>query len=227
MKRIFLICVLAAILISADAFAQTIEVNKRFGKVSKEEVEMKEYPADTSASALVLYENTLVSIDFDASGGFKLNTRKHQRIKILKEEGLDWGDVEMVYYYSNTLRDNITGIDVVTYNLVDGKVVETKMPNKNVFRDDYTENYKKLSFSAQEVRVGSVVEIRFDVSSNIYWEIDDVYLQKTIPVNLSECTVRVPEMFEFNKKQLGFNPVKYEYAAESGSLSLEIGRAHV
>ena len=226
MKRIFLICILTAILISADAFAQTIEVNKRFGKVSKEEVEMKEYPADTTASALVLYENTLVSIDFDASGGFKLNTKKHQRIKILKEEGLDWGDVEMVYYYSNTLRDNITGIDVVTYNIVDGKVVETKMPNKNVFRDDYTENYKKLSFSAQEVRVGSVVEIRFDVSSNIYWEIDDVYLQKTIPVNLSECTVRVPEMFEFNKKQLGFNSVKYEYAAESGSLSLGAGSTY-
>ena len=223
MKRIYILLTLALTLISADALAQTIQVNKRFGKVSKEEVAMMEYPADTSASALMLYENTLVSIDFDASGGFKLNTKKHQRIKILKEEGLDWGDVEMVYYYSNTLRDNITGIDVVTYNLVDGKVVETKMPNKNVFRDDYTENYKKLSFSAQEVRVGSVVEIRFDVSSNIYWEIDDIYLQKTIPVNLSECTVRLPEMFEFNKKQLGFNPVKYEYAAESGSLSLGAG----
>ena len=226
MKRVFLICILAAILIPADAFAQSIEVNKRFGKVSKEEVEMKEYPADTSASALMLYDNTLVSIDFDASGGFKLNTRKHQRIKVLKEEGLDWGDVEIVYYYSNNLRDNITGIDVVTYNLVDGKVVETKMPNKYVFRDDFTENYKKISFSAQEVRVGSVIEIRYEVNSNIYWEINDIYLQQTIPVNLSECVVRVPEMFEFNKKQLGFNPVKYEYAAESGSLSLGAGSSY-
>ena len=226
MKRFFVICILAMILISADVFAQTIEINKRFGKVSKEEVEMKEYPADTSASAIMLYENTLVSIDFDASGGFKLNTKKHQRIKILKEDGLDWGDVEMIYYYSNILRDNISGIDVVTYNLVDGKVVETKMPGKYIFRDDYTEDYKKLSFSAQEVRVGSVIEIRYAVNSNIYWEIDEIYFQKTIPVNISECTVRLPEMFEFNKKQLGFNPVKYEYAAETGSLSLGAGSTY-
>ena len=226
MKRFSFICILAMILISADVFAQTIEINKRFGKVSKEEVEMKEYPADTSASAIMLYENTLVSIDFDASGGFKLNTKKHQRIKILKEDGLDWGDVEMIYYYSNILRDNISGIDVVTYNLVDGKVVETKMPGKYIFRDDYTEDYKKLSFSAQEVRVGSVIEIRYAVNSNIYWEIDEIYFQKTIPVNISECTVRLPEMFEFNKKQLGFNPVKYEYAAETGSLSLGAGSTY-
>lgn len=226
MKRFSVICILAIILISADAFAQTIEINKRFGKVSKEELEMKEYPADTSASAIMLYENTLVSIDFDASGGFKLNTKKHQRIKILKEDGLDWGDVEMIYYYSNILRDNISAIDVVTYNLVDGKVVETKMPGKYIFRDDYTEDYKKLSFSAQEVRVGSVIEIRYAVNSNIYWEIDEIYFQKTIPVNISECTVRLPEMFEFNKKQLGFNPVKYEYAAETGSLSLGAGSTY-
>ena len=226
MKRFSVICILAIILISADAFAQTIEINKRFGKVSKEELEMKEYPADTSASAIMLYENTLVSIDFDASGGFKLNTKKHQRIKILKEDGLDWGDVEMIYYYSNILRDNISAIDVVTYNLVDGKVVETKMPGKYIFRDDYTEDYKKLSFSAQEVRVGSVIEIRYAVNSNIYWEIDEIYFQKTIPVNISECTVRMPEMFEFNKKQLGFNPVKYEYAAETGSLSLGAGSTY-
>lgn len=130
MNRVYFIFSLALILISADLFSQTIPVNKRFGKVSKEEVELKEYPADTSASALMLYENTYVSLNFDPANGFVLNTQKHRRIKILKEEGLEWGDVEMIYYYSSVLRDNIFKIDVVTYNMVDGKVVETKMPNK-------------------------------------------------------------------------------------------------
>lgn len=226
MKRIYFLLASVLLIASLEMAAQTISVNTRFGKVSKEEVELMEYPADTSASALMLYEYTSVSIDFDASGGFKLNTRKHQRIKVLNEEGLDWGDVEMIYYNSNTLRDNISGIDVSTYNLVNGKVVETKMPSKYVFREDFTENYKKLSFSAQEVRVGSVIEIRYTVSSNIYWEIDDIFLQKDIPVNLSECIIRLPEMFEFNKKQLGFNTVKYEYAAESGSLPLGGGSVY-
>lgn len=226
MNRVYFIFSLALILISADLFSQTIPVNKRFGKVSKEEVELKEYPADTSASALMLYENTYVSLNFDPANGFVLNTQKHRRIKILKEEGLEWGDVEMIYYYSSVLRDNIFKIDVVTYNMVDGKVVETKMPNKYIFDDEYTENYRKISFSAQEVRVGSVIEIRYEISSNIYWEIDDIYIQKNIPVNLSECQVRVPSMFDFNKQQKGFHHVDYECTPEAGSILLGGGASY-
>ena len=41
MKRFSILWILVVILISVDAPGQTIEVNKRFGKVSKEEVAMK------------------------------------------------------------------------------------------------------------------------------------------------------------------------------------------
>ena len=226
MKRISVIFIMLLTVVSADAFAQMVPVNKRFGKVSKEEVELKEYAADTSASALMLYEETYMSLNFDAGGGFVLNTKKHQRIKILKEEGLHWGDVEMIYYFAPVLRENIYKIDVVTYNIVDGKVVETKMPNKYIFDEEFTENYRKMSFSAQEVRVGSVIEIRYEITSNRYWDVSDIYIQKSIPVNLSECTVRLPSMFDFNKTQQGYVPVEYESIPESASLLLGGGSTY-
>ena len=68
MKRISVIFIMLLTVVSADAFAQMVPVNKRFGKVSKEEVELKEYAADTSASALMLYEETYMSLNFDAGG---------------------------------------------------------------------------------------------------------------------------------------------------------------
>ena len=199
----FLISVLILLCATFHADAQSIKVNTRFGKVSKEEVEMTAYDKDTSANALVLYEHTDLFMNINAAGKFALSKKKHLRIKVLKEEGIDRGDFEMLYYNSSVYKEVISGIDVITYNMVDGKVVETKMPKKYIFNEEYSENYRKITFSAQEVKVGSVIEVKYEITNPRYWMIDDIYFQKTIPVNLAEASVRIPEYFTFNKKMNG------------------------
>lgn len=201
-----------------DLSAQTIPVNKRFGKVSKEELELSSYDLDTSATALVLYENKWTSVHLNAAGAFNKTTKTHTRIKVLKEEGLKWGDFEIVYYSSNNNHESFSGIDVVTYNLDGGKIVETKMPKKYIFDEDFTENYRKLTFSAQDVKVGSVIEVKFDCVDTRYWNLEDIYFQKNIPVNLMECEVRIPEFFSFNKKMSGYHSVDYAAKTESSTL---------
>ena len=100
MKRTVFLFISFCLLAMTEICAQTIPVNKRFGKVSKEELELSEYAPDTSAVALVLYEKQYSTVDMNATGAFALTTKTHMRIKILKEEGLDWGDFEMIYYSS-------------------------------------------------------------------------------------------------------------------------------
>lgn len=219
MKQLISIIVFIAAISAMTLSAQTITVNPKFGKVSKEEVEMTEYPSDTSAVAVMLYESNNLYVNFNAEGGFNLNNKRYMRIKILKEDGLEWGDVSLLLYNTPQHVENVSGIDVVTYNIVDGKIVETKMPKKYVFTEDFSEKYKKLSFSAQDVKVGSVVEIKYDMTSSIYWEIDDIYFQHSIPVNLAEATVRIPDMFTFNKKMMGYHTVSHESEVESGALA--------
>lgn len=205
----FLISVLILLCAAFHADAQSIKVNTRFGKVSKEEVEMTTYDKDTSANALVLYEHTDLFMNINAAGRFALSKKKHLRIKVLKEEGIDRGDFEMLYYNSSAYKEVISGIDVITYNMVEGKVVETKMPKKYIFNEEYSENYRKISFSAQEVKVGSVIEVKYEITNPRYWMIDDIYFQKTIPVNLAEASVRIPEYFTFNKKMNGYLHIDY------------------
>ena len=94
MKRSILFSVAFCMLSFMTVHAQSIPVNTKYGKVSREEVEMTSYQLDTSAVALVLYEDLNMFIDFNATGGFSLVRKKHMRIKILKEEGLDWKDCE-------------------------------------------------------------------------------------------------------------------------------------
>lgn len=225
MKRIIFLVLLSVSAIQASS-AQSISLNTKFGKVSREEVEMMEYPLDTAASAVVLYDKKSVMVDLNGSGDLAQTIDRHIRIKILKEDGLDWGDFELLRYVTTGNREDITGIDVFTYNLVDDKVVSTKMSKDFIYEDDYSSNYKKVSFYAQDVKVGSVIEVRYKVRSTIYWEIDDVYFQKTIPVNLAESEVRIPGMFTFHKKLRGAHHVDYQTDIEPrtlGSYKYEMG----
>ena len=209
MKKIIL-CALVIILAGLQVAAQTISVNKRWGKVSKEEVEMTEYQLDTAATALILFEKKHVTVDFTATGDIGQTIEVHKRIKILKEDGIDWGDFVIMRYLSSTARENVLGIEVVTYNMENGKVVTTKMSKDFIYEEEYSSNYHKISFYAQDVKVGSVIEVKYKVTSDIYWKIDDIYFQKTIPVNMAEVEVRVPGMFTFNKKLRGSHHVDYE-----------------
>ena len=222
MKRSLVIIV---ILISTmvEIHAQTIPVNKQFGKVSKEELGLSVYEPDTSAVALVLYENQDICIDFDENYDFYLTTKKHIRLKILKEEGLDRADFELIHLVAGKLRETIRGIEVVTYNLKDGRIEENRMPKSAVYDEDYIDDYKKVTFSAVNVKVGSVIEVKYEISSNIYWDIDEVYFQKNIPVNCSECEIRIPKMFTFNKRVHGYHKVDYESDSSTSVISLRAG----
>lgn len=215
MKRIFFTLLLLTLLPSVNVFSQSIPVNVKFGKVSDEEVMMSSYEKDTSAVALILYQNEFKVINFDASGSLRLHTEKHVRIKILKEEGLSYGDFSVVYYGGNINRESVTGIETVTYNLVDGKVVQVKMPKKLVFDEPLADEFYKCTWAAQEVKVGSVIECKWSVNSEAYWDIEKIYFQRTIPVNLVEATVKVPDLFTFNRKMIGYHPIENKEDFES------------
>ena len=124
MKRSLLF--VAALLMAAyQMSAQSIEVNKRWGKVSKEEVEMTEYQLDTAATAVILYEKKHVTIDLTATGDIVQSIDVHKRIKILKEDGkLESGDVSLdeamelfekgvKLIYGCAPQQDITGLPVI------------------------------------------------------------------------------------------------------------------
>lgn len=217
MNRLIL-CVAALVTMIIQMSAQTVTLNKRFGKVSKEELEMTEYKPDSAAVAVVLYENRNIQVDLSAGGAFVKDVDVHMRIKILKEEGTEWGDFSVMKYVSQSVPEIVTGIEVVTYNLENDKVVPTKMSREFIYTEDVSSSFQKISFYAQDVKVGSVIEMKYSIHSDRFWEIDDVYFQKTIPVNWVESQVSIPGFFTFNKKLHGSLPVQYDSKLEPKNL---------
>ena len=79
--------------LSAGAFAQFSD----FASISTDETNLKSCPFDPEASAVVLLDEGYS----DYNDELGLMTYYHKRIKILKEDGIKYGDVKFNYYSDN------------------------------------------------------------------------------------------------------------------------------
>lgn len=190
---------LSAFLLMLSAFTVYYAIGQpvpaRFGKVEQADLEMKVYDLDTTAEAVIL-------CDF---GDFNTNTfqfTRLKRIKVLKKEGLD--QVNGVYNISGT--GSIKG---VTYNLVDGEIVESKLKNESIFKEQIIGDNYRYRVTMPDVRVGSIVDIQYSFPLlPTEWRFQD-----EIPVRWSELRVPESPYVSFQKSFFGFLPL---YVNESG-----------
>ena len=97
-KRI--LTVIVVFLMPIIIFGQKPEM--KFGKISKEELEMEYYEQDSSANALVLFDKGYSYFVYDNNyHGFKLIFERHVRIKFFNKEGFSSGDFRVPLYVSN------------------------------------------------------------------------------------------------------------------------------
>ena len=217
MKKILFL--FAALAVSFAAAAQKIPVDPKFGNVSDAEIDMTVYEPDTSAVAVMLYrEYTMELIISHITGGISKEITVHERIKVLKEEGKKFGDYSFLYVSSNDLKEAYSGVKVETFNREGGKVVRTKMSKKFDFDEKYADEVRRRSFSAENVKVGSVIEVSYKFTSPRYFAIDDIDIQMTIPVNQAHIEVGHAEYFTVNRTQRGSVPTQYQSKSRIVSL---------
>ena len=198
LKRIILILYLAAI--SFAARAQSIPVNTKFGSVSDAELEMTEYAQDTSAAVLVLYRHRDVLISLDGQGEFYRKEVVYERVKILKESGKSYPEYKLFY---REPQEILSDIKVVTHNKTDGKKTSDKLSKKMIFDETESGKIHSVSFAAENVRVGSVVEVSYSFKTPRISEFGTISLQDDVPLNLCEATVAYIPCFIYNIHKRG------------------------
>src|SRR5690606_18368913 len=132
----------------------TFAQNYDFGKVSKEELEEKHHPLDTSATATYLYKNRRTYIKYDQNLGFQLITDIHERIKIYKQDGFDYATNDVQLYKSGSDEEKVSGIRATTYNLVGGKIEETKLGKDGIFKNEISKYYNETKFTLPNIKEG-------------------------------------------------------------------------
>lgn len=161
----------------------------KYGKIDPSDLEMKVYPADSSASAVILCQY----------GYFNPSRYQfvHQiRIKILKEEGKSQGN----FYVPAAEKTNVKG---QTVNLENGVPVVTKLEKEGIFIEKVIKDQYRARVAMPNVKAGSVIDVEFYYTGfPQYWT-----FQSTIPVKWSEIIIDNNEFVNFKKNYVGFIPL--------------------
>ncbi|MBB6462006.1 DUF3858 domain-containing protein [Flammeovirga kamogawensis] len=191
-----LLLMLLFFVISGHSYAQTLPKKLNFGKISTENLKMTTYEADTSANALIIGDFGDMSFDIGGNGlVYKL--KKHVRIKILKKEGLDQANIVLSTYESSGDGESISSIKGAVYNLVNGKVVKEKFKPSMVHVEKVTEERTNKKIHLPNVKVGSIIEYSYLLTSSYVYSPDSWVAQKDIPVLVSSFVMRTLNYFEY------------------------------
>ena len=160
----------------------------KYGKVDQADLDMKVYPADSSAAAVVL-----CNYGYFSSRDFQFVHQK--RIKILKEEGKSQGD----FYVPASEKAVVKGQIV---NMENGVPVVTKLGKESIFIEQVSKNQYRARVAFPNVKVGSVIDVEFYYTGlPTLWR-----FQETIPVRWSELIIEDNQYLSFRKNAVGFTP---------------------
>ncbi|WP_405565145.1 DUF3857 domain-containing protein [Polaribacter sp. Asnod6-C07] len=193
----------------------------KFGKVSKEELEEEFYPLDSTADAAYLYRKQYTHYEYDESNDrFNVVKEVHNRIKIYSEEGFEKA-TEMFYYYTPESGENekFSYLKAYTFNLEDGKITKDKLSKKSIFNERKNERWTVRKITLPNIKVGSVLDIQYRISSPYYSKLDDLEFQFNIPVKKLDYNIVIPEFYKFKSMSKGYFSVTPKISQKSSSFS--------
>lgn len=220
MKKVFYIFIVFYCISSFSVYAQ--EISLKYGKITQDELLMEKYDKDSTASAIVIYEDGYSSYLYNMSSGFQVMFDLKKKIKILKQDGTDEADISIPFYYkNNSEKETISGLEAYSYNMENGKVVKTKLEKKYIFDEDLGNNRHLLKFSIPNVKAGSVIEYKYRKSSEFTTSIPDWNTQSDIPVMNSYYEVLIPEYYLFHVDAAkGYEKITVTETKQSQSFNL-------
>ena len=171
-----------------------------FGKVSQEELLMKECAFETSASAMYLLNEEIISFKQDAYDSKTIYERR-ARIKIFDKQGYEYATV--VIPDAKSRGTKVTDLDAYVYNLTtDGKLKVEKVDRDQIFKEKQNgkKNAGSLRFTFPDLQPGCVIEYRYTRVKKNTGILEPWFFQSLIPVQISVCKINVPAGVELKTR---------------------------
>ena len=188
----------------AAAAQQTPKI--KFGKIAAADLEQKIYSVDSNANAVVIADIGKSEFLGNNKGWFSLQFTHFKRVHILKKSGYAIADIEIPLYVSDGNEERLVSVKAVTYNLENGRVVQTKLDKSGVFTDKYDKNHILKKFTFPNVKEGSVIEYEYVVTSDFLFNLQPWEFQGKAPHLWSEYNVSLPNFFGYIFLSKGYHP---------------------
>lgn len=175
------------------------ERSAKMGQTSLKELQMTYYDKDSSANALVLYEQG--NYYRSKLNNFRFTTDYYHRVKIFNREGVK--NATITIYTSNKKNEIVSDIKAISYNINGKQLIETTSLNdEQIYKSDITEKFTKTTFTLPNVKPGTVIEYSYSISSYSI-QIRDWYFQSHIPKLMSEFDLAILGNYKYNVRFLG------------------------
>jgi hypothetical protein len=193
-----------------------------FGKIDNADLELKACDFEKDANAEVLFEKGNVYFGADLS---TITEEIHKRVKIFNDNGKGEADVHLKYYSGDRL-EYITGIQAETINLVSGKPEFIKLDKKLIYTKSIDKNYSEITFTLPNIKPGCVIEYKYNLNTNSFYDFPDWDFQEKIPVRYSEFKTSIPDIFYFRANTHIIDPLVTHTNSRDGRSLLDEGQAY-
>lgn len=184
-------------LLFCNCLIQAQEKLPSFGKIDKADLEIQDCDFDPGAEACVLIDFGDIEFNYAEHLGWLSESNYRIRIKVLKEKGVNRGQIKLMYRTKDRLEE-ITNVKGVSFNLDEkGDIVSSELERSSVYEKTINKEMAEISFALPNVKVGTVFEYRYKLTRRSFSHIPTWNFQQSIPVRYSAYNVIVPEYFEF------------------------------
>jgi hypothetical protein len=191
------LAIIASLLIQFSVQGQNFL--KEFGKITNDEIELKEYALDKDAEAVVLFD-IAKSYFIDSDNSFDVVFERITRIKILSEAGIKWAEVEIPFYQEGGIYEKVYDIEAYAYNYENGNgnINKTPFNLSNAFDEKINNYWNVKKFAIPNVKEGTIIEYKYKISSQYKFNLRDWEFQWRIPVVYSEYEVKMIPFYEYS-----------------------------
>ncbi len=200
-KRIQILILLVAV---STLGAQEV----KFGKISKDELLETFYEKDSNATAIFITRTHRSHYKFSPDNGFELITDVFERIKIYGDEAFDYATKVIPLFKSKRGREMVSNIRGMTYNLVNGKIIESELDRDGIFHQEVSEHRNMTKLVMPNVKKGSVIEYKYQIKSPFIYKIDEITVQEEIPTKNLDILAEFPEYFTQKAIIKGHHPIE-------------------
>lgn len=187
----------AFLLIQGITYSQQLP-DFKFGKISAADFSIRTYAIDTGAHAVVIADIGATQVKGNDKNSVSLEYRHFKRVHILKTAGYYMATVSIPLYKLGDDEEQLKDLKAVTYNLVNGKVVESKLNVKSsVFKDKIDRNRVMKKFTFPDVKEGSIIEFEYKLVSDFLFNPQPWRFQGTVPRLWSQYTMSVPQFLDY------------------------------
>lgn len=171
-----------------------------FGKIKVEDFEK----VNIHANAVVLHEYGKAAIEYDAQqGSLILRNYVHTKILIINKQGFSNADFSIPVYRDKTEREIISAIKGTTYNLVDGKIIETDLKKNSILTEKSSDRLSFTKIAFPDIKEGSIIELKYTIESPFLYNLQTWDFQSTIPKLHSEFVTDIPNICVYNVRLNG------------------------